>query len=46
MKDLIEHFVDDFNLWSLRKYRSRKHIGKEKLKLTFDVEILILCDGK
>jgi hypothetical protein len=46
MKDLIEHFVDNFNLWSFRKYRSRKHSGKEKLKLAFDVEILILCDGK
>lgn len=31
MKDLTEHFVDDFNLWSLNENKSNKQInGKEK----------------
>lgn len=47
MKDFIKHFANNFNLWSLREYRSRKYInGKEKLKLANDVEILILSNGE
>ncbi len=47
MKDLTKHFADNFNLWSLQEYRSRKHInGKEKFKLANDVEIFILNNGE
>jgi hypothetical protein len=41
MLDLKEHFVSNFNMWSLGENRIRKEKnGKEK----WDVEILVLSD--
>jgi uncharacterized protein (UPF0333 family) len=47
MKDLTKHFANNFNLWSLNENKSNKYInGKEKSKLTEDVEIFVLSNGE
>lgn len=47
MKDLIEHFAGNFNLWSFNENISKKQIdGKEKSKLAEDVEVFVLSNGE